>query len=408
MKRWKKIVLILFAAALVAQIPFIVRRFQYAGDAARIAEFNSRPVDQRFSDPEFAEFKGVIHAHTSLGGHSTGSFEELIGAAAANGLDFVLMTEHTSADFDSSALTLNGVHRGVLFIGGHEADTITGDRFLMVPGGPEIFADAKLETPAFLEKHGAQGKLALVTYPEKFRSWDSAFDGIEVFSLHTNAKQNTRLITLPDMLWSYPSYPGLVLADNFRRPDENLRRFDEIASKRRISLFAGTDAHSNIGFHLLGDDAGNRLLNIKIDPYRTTFGIVRAHILVERGKPLTREAVVEAVRAGRFFVGFDAAGDTSGFTFTAESGSKRVPMGGEAVSSPDTRFVVELPAATGFTIFRNGEKWTDQSLAGKREHRHVFFNITEPGAYRVEVYRDDVGTAFRTMPWILSNPIYVR
>jgi hypothetical protein len=39
-------------------------------------------------------------------------------------------------------------------------------------------------------------------------------------------------------------------------------------------------------------------------------------------------------------------------------------------------------------------------------------NYTSPqldyGVYRVEVYRDDLGPPFDKIPWIISNPIYVR
>ncbi len=401
MKRWKKIALVLLAVVIVAQVPYVFRRFQIAERARLIAETDAGRVSRE--DPDFSEFKGVIHAHTNIGGHSTGSFDELIAAAAENKLDFVVMTEHTSADYDTSALTLNGKYRNTLFIGGHEADTSSGDRFLMLAGGPDIFADAKLETPKFLEKYHAQGKAALITYPEKFKTWDSNFDGIEVFSLHTNAKQNTRILTIPDMLWSYPSYPGLTLAENFRRPDENLRRFDEIAAKRDISLFAGTDAHSNIGFHILGDDAGNKLIKLKIDPYAKLFGIVRAHILIERGKPLTRESVIEAFKSGRLFVGFDVGGDTSGFSFTAESGGKRWVMGSSLPFTSGIILRAASPVPARFVLLKNGE-----ILSSTPPQSDYSFEVTAPGAYRVEVYRDDLGSSFKTMPWILSNPIFIR
>jgi hypothetical protein len=36
------------------------------------------------------------------------------------------------------------------------------------------------------------------------------------------------------------------------------------------------------------------------------------------------------------------------------------------------------------------------------------FDARDPGAYRVEVYRDDLGQPFDKVPWIISNPIYVR
>lgn len=401
MKRWKKAVLILLAIFAVVQIPFIYRRYEFGQRAGLIESTNAARIAR--TDTEFVEFKGIIHAHTNLGGHSTGSFEELIAAAAANRLDFVVMTEHTSPDFDTAALTLNGTYRDVLFIGGNEADTISGDRFLMLPGGPEMFGDARLETPQFLEKYQAQNRAALITYPEKFKSWDSSFDGIEVFSLHTNAKQNTRILTILDMLWSFPSYPGLTLAANFKRPDENLRRFDEIAARRRISLFAGTDAHSNIGGHIFGDDAGNKLINLKLDRYENIFSIVRAHILLKRTERLTRESVIEAIRGGRMFVGLDVLGDSSGFSFTAESGGKRYSMGDELKFSEGSVLKSASPVAARFVILRNGVKVLEE-----REKTEIAFDVKEPGAYRIEVYRDDLGSELSGMPWIMSNPIFIR
>jgi hypothetical protein len=36
------------------------------------------------------------------------------------------------------------------------------------------------------------------------------------------------------------------------------------------------------------------------------------------------------------------------------------------------------------------------------------FEPQGPGEYRVEVYRELLGSPFDKMPWIISNPIYVR
>ncbi len=401
MKRWKKFLLALLAVLLIAQLPYVYRRYRVGQRADLIQSLNAQRVVRK--DPEFDEYKGIIHAHTSLGGHSTGNFDELIEGAASNGLDFVVMTEHTSADYDTAALTLNGVFKNVLFIGGNEADTISGDRFLMIDGGPEMFADAKLATPQFLEKYHAQGKIALITYPDRFKSWDSDFDGVEVFSLHTNAKRNTRILTIPDMLWSFPSYPGLTVAENFRRPDEELAQYDAVAAKRPLTLFAGTDAHSNIGFHLLGDDAGHKFINLKIDRYATTFGIVRAHILIEHGTPLNRESVIEAFRKGRVFVGFDVAGDTSGFDLHAEAGATKTRMGEATELKEGLKLRAFAPLPARFVVYRDGTKVYESGNQAEIE-----FDVKDRGAYRVEVYRDDLGSSFGIAPWIYSNPIYVR
>lgn len=400
MKIVKRIFLVFLILFVLAQIPFICRRYQTGTLAEKIAQLD--PQRTNYSDPSFKEYKGIIHAHTNLGGHSTGSFDELIAAANANDLDFVLMTEHYSDTFDTAEKTLNGVYGKTLFIGGNELDTTDGDRFLLIPGGGEAAKARMSGTAAFLEKAHEENKLALITYPEKFKSWDSNFDGIEVFSLHTAAKQMNWLTALGDLIWSYPSYPELTLAKNFRRPDVNLLKFDEIASQRKISLFAGTDAHSNIGFHLFGDDAGNKLINIKVDPYETVFRMARLHVLLPTGVAFNRETLIGAVRDGSYFVGFDALGDTTGFTFNRDMAAFGQPGGPEPVDSFG-RLRATAPLKARFVVFKNGEKLLEDPDTLVTEVRNL-----APGVYRVEVYRDDLGPPFDKMPWIISNPIYVR
>ena len=387
---------------LLAQIPFIYRRYQTGKLAEKIAQLDAQRTT--YQDPNFKEYKGIIHAHTNLGGHSTGSFDELIAAANANDLDFVLMTEHYSDAFDTAALTLNGVYGKTLFVGGNEIDTSDGDRFLLIPGGGDAAKARMSGTSAFLEKAHAENKLALITYPERFKSWDSAFDGIEVFSLHTIAKQMNPLTALGDLIWSYPSYPELTLAKNFQRPDANLQKFDEISAQRKISLFAGTDAHSNIGFHLFGDDGGHKLINIKLDPYETIFRIARIHVLIEKDKPFDCESLVEAIRAGRFFIGFDAIGDTTGFSFTAIGSAFVHPefsMGDNGAWSSELKVI--LPLGARVVVYKDGQPFHEENGVSAYNSQQVDY-----GVYRVEVYRDDLGPPFDKMPWIISNPIYVR
>src|SRR6476661_785107 len=163
MKLWKKILLILLAAFVLLQLPFVYRRFRIAQLAEKIDQLNSQRSAP--NDPRFKDYKGIIHAHTSLGGHSTGTFDELISAANANNLDFVIMTEHYSDLYDTSSLTLNGVHGKTLFIGGNEIDTGDGDRFLMIPGSADAASLRKLPTSQVLEKLHSENRLAFITYP---------------------------------------------------------------------------------------------------------------------------------------------------------------------------------------------------------------------------------------------------
>jgi hypothetical protein len=68
---------------------------------------------------------------------------------------------------------------------------------------------------------------------------------------------------------------------------------------------------------------------------------------------------------------------------------------------------VKLRAAASqiarFVIFKDGEKIFESG-----ENTEIIFEAKEPGAYRTEVYLDALGSPFDKMPWIVSNPIYIR
>lgn len=401
MKRFLKWAFLMILIILVlVQIPYIYRRWQIGKLAEKIDQLQSARIARE--DPIFKDYKGVIHVHTSLGGHATSGFDELIEGANANGLDFVVMTEHSSDLYDTAALTLNGKYgNNTLFIGGNEMDTAT-DRFFLVPGGAEAGFFNKTDTKTFLDKIHSENRLAFIAYPEKHQTWDSNFDGIEVFSLHTASKQISPLPVILDVVWSYPAYPDLTFAQYLKRPDANLVKFDEISQSRRISMFTGLDAHSNLGFHLLGDDSGGKILNLKFDRFATIFRLFRIHLLLKKDEPLTRESVVEALKNGRYFTGFDTLGDTSGFMFAAAGPSSSGVMGDEVALNDGTLLKLAAPEPARFVIFRNGEKFFESTGT------EATFDVNEKGTYRAEVYLDALGAPFDQMPWIMSNPIYVK
>ena len=400
MKLWKRILLVLLAVILLAQIPFIYRHYELGRLADKIASLETRKIKRE--NQNYNDYKGIIHVHTSLGGHSTGSFDELIDGAAENNLDFVVMTEHTKELYDTSAQTLQGIHGGVLFVGGQEVETAS-DRFLLLPGSPQAAQARQLPTDDFLRQIHALNKLALITYPEKFNSWNSDFDGIEIFSLHTNARKMNPVSAILDTVWTYYSYPELVLADYFKRPDENLQQFDEVTSQRKSTLFAGSDAHSNIGFHLFGDDAGNKLINLKIDHYETIFHLVRTHILLEKDKPLNQETLLDALKNGHAFIGFDVLSNTEGFTFSASNGRENKIQGDDINLLQGIELKAAAPQSARFVVFKNGVKISETA-----ETSEINIRVEEKGTYRVEVYLYALGSPFDKTPWIISNPIYVR
>src|SRR6267142_117355 len=99
MKRWKKLLLLLLILVLLSQIPFAYRRYKLGRLHAAVQQLKSQRVTQ--ANDGLAEFRGVAHVHSFLGGHSPGSFQEIIAAGQTNGLDFVVMTEHPAKNFNT-------------------------------------------------------------------------------------------------------------------------------------------------------------------------------------------------------------------------------------------------------------------------------------------------------------------
>jgi hypothetical protein len=367
MRSKKFIFLVLFVLLLLSQTPFAYRRFKLRRLNAAIQQLNSQRTPQQTVG--FTEYKGVVHVHSFLGGHSAGTFSEIISAAQANQLNFVIMTEHTEKDFDTAQMTLQGVHGGVLFINGNEVSAENGDRLLVLPG-----------------------EVSIAAYPEEFKNWDTArINGVEVYNVFTNARRINSVIAFFDVLWSQRSYPELIFALYFQRPDENLKRWDQALALGPLTATGGNDAHANIGVSLK-DSSGKTLLGIQLDPYATSFRLVRLHVLIEEGKTLDAATLMEAVKAGHCFIGFDFLGDPSGFVFEAENGKIQ---GDEISLTPDTRLRVRSPLPARIVIFKDGAVWVDEMTASKE------IQVTERGVYRVEVY------LFDNLPWIISNPVYV-
>src|SRR6266536_1500413 len=401
MKVWKKLSIALLALLVLSQIPFAYRRYKLSHLKVTIQQLNSQRIPSL--DSSFTEYKGVIHVHSFLGGHSSGSFQEIIEAAKANELQFVVMTEHPAKEFNTAEMTLKGEHAAILFVNGNEAATIEGDRLLVVPGDVLTGLSSNRSTRSVIEQAKCGGKLTVVAYPEDFKSWDiDGYDALEVYNVYTNARRINPIIAFFDTLWSYRSYRDLLFANFYTRPSSELAKWDDATCSRRVTGLAGNDAHSNIGLSL-NDSAGRTLLGVKLDPYATSFHLVRVHALIPQGSPLEETTLVEALKMGHCFIGFDLFGDTSGFSFTAKNSVDRRIQGDEIALVNEVHLSVSLPIPATIVLFKDGKSIQEESGTSKKE-----FVVDERGTYRVEAYLPQLGHSVSEQPWIISNPIYVR
>lgn len=395
----RKFLLALLVVILFSQAPFAYRRYRLKRLQSTIQQLASQRIPNDTAT-EYVDYKGVIHVHTSLGGHSSGTFTELIAAAKSNDLDFVIMTEHPQAEFDTGAMTLSGLHAGVLFVNGNEVATADGDRLLLIPAPPN--ANERRSTKEVVDQQKASHGLAFAAYPTESNTWQSnAVDGVEIYNLFTNTKRINRVVTFFDGLWSYRSYPDLMFANFFARPTEDLKRWDEAmsSSNRKLVAVGGNDAHSNVGFGL-ADSTGKHIVGVKLDPYERSFRTIRTHVLIQKDKSLTRESLLEALSLGHCYVSFDIFGDAAGFDFRLLQSSG--VMGDETAYLQPLELTAKAPLASRFVLLRNGVA-VDQSAGST-----VRFPVTAPGIYRIEVYLDSLPPPATGKPWILSNPIYIR
>ena len=404
MKRWKKIALITLALFLLFQIPFIYRRIRLGQLSRAIQQVNSERVADQ-TERAYADYKGVIHVHSSLGGHSTGNLSDIIQGANRNQLNFVVMTEHPSDLMDTSEQTLKGVHAGVLFINGNEVVTASHDRFLLLPGGADAATANTIGSEQVLTAQKTHGGLSFIAYPQEFQSWDANdYDGLEVYNLYTNTKKINYFVTFFDGLWSYWSYADLMFARFYERPSDALKRWDELirTKNRKVVATAGNDAHANVGFRV-GDLTGKELIGLHLDPYERSFHLVRNHVLIEKEKPLTPDTLLAAIASGHCYIAFDIFGESSGFTFTAENSQGRRIMGDEIELLDGVRLVVTTPVPSRVLLIKDGQVIRDEDGTSRKEYA-----ATERGTYRVEVYLTQLGSLVKDKPWIISNPIYVR
>ena len=143
--------------------------------------------------------------------------------------------------------------------------------------------------------------------------------------------------------------------------------------------------------------------------------LARNHILVDH--PLSgdliadRAAVLDALKAGRVYVGLDILGDAGGFRFTARTGKTTARMGMEIPVEGETAFEVRSPSAAAaleatIRLLRDGVV-VAQSTPGASTLR---YGDRRPGVYRVEVVvpRKSAPQVPGETIWIYSNPIYLR
>ena len=380
------------------------------------------------NDP-WNEYRGILHSHSELSHDSEVPFEEILRAMKAAKLDFICLSDHCvegRADFDAQ---WRGIHDGKLFIPGFEM------KDGMMPFGVSrgIVLSNNTEGAILARQIVDNGGVLFYAHPEEPREWSRPeLTGMEIYNIHTDFKRQKGGLgaLLPELIVNQRRYPDQIYHLMFRRPTEFLQRWDALNGTRHLTGIAANDCHQNVGFRgfytndqLRIEDTsprtlkeiklnwftrlvaracfgplepGRKLFHVQLDPYERSARFVNTHILA---RELSEPAILDSLRAGRVFIGFDMIADSSSFRWTAGDRSGSAVMGESHALSKETRLRATSPLPCRFTIVRDG------MAVHQVEGREVEWAPTGPGKYRVEA---ELKISDEWVPWVYANPIQLR
>ncbi len=379
---------------------------------------------------DWKEYRGILHSHSLLSHDCEVPFEEILRALKTAGLDFICLSDHCvdgRADFSAQ---WRGIHDGKLFIPGFEMKE--GIMPFGVASG--VVLSNRTDSAELAQQIVENGGLLFYAHSEEPRAWERpGLTGMEIYNIHSDFKSARKGVggLLPELLINQRRYPEHVLRLLFHRPTAFLKRWDELNRTRHIVGIAGNDCHQNTGVRgivtatntlYVEDTSPRKLKNVKLnwmirplagmffgplkpgrtvfhvqlDPYERTGRFVNTHVLAQE---LTEPAILDSLRQGRVFVGFDLIADSAGFRWFAGNGARPVPMGGNAPWTSDMRLNAMSPEPCRFTIVKDG------STVWQQEGRAVEWSPPGPGKYRVEAELEVLG---EWVPWVYANPIELR
>lgn len=343
----------------------------------------------------------ALHVH-SRHSDGTGTVPEIVAAAAAAGLDAVLLTDH-----DTLAARAAGDerwHGSVLLCVGEEVTQRPGHHYLAF-GLAEPIDHRGLTPREVVAAVSDAGGFGILAHPFSVGSprhrflpkagWEEVAPpgaaGFELWSLFCDTVER-----LPS-LWEgvrFLRHPDRVL--DGARP-EALARWDELTAQRRITAVGGLDAHQ-VGLRI-----GGRV-PLRALAYRRSFRLLRTHVLLEEppsgDAARDRDALYAALRAGRCYLARDSLAPARGFACWAQRPGERVELGEETAFADGFALHVRLPSAATLRVVHDGV-----AIAEQRHASELTLPLAEPGVYRVEARLHAHG---RSRAWIYANPLYLR
>ena len=326
------------------------------------------------------------------------------------GLQFIVLTDHGDGTRTPDPPQYRS---GVLVIDGVELST-AGGHYIAI-GLPRAPYPLRGEARDVVEDVRRLGGFGIVAHPDsakeglRWRDWEAPFDAVEWLNADTEWRDE-RVSHLARALLQYPFRSAETLASLLDRPDPTLLRWDSITQRRRVVAVAGADAHARAGW--MDDDAigYRRKWFLKFPSYEALFRTFATRI--ELTEPLQPDPfaasaqVTSALKSGHVFSAVTAIAAPAALQFSAEGARGSRATQGDSLDSSggSVSFVARSNvSAGGVIVLRQDGRIVAQHPLPELK----FTSSAGAGTYRVEVYLSHA-PGDPPVPWIVSNPIYVR
>jgi hypothetical protein len=346
-----------------------------------------------------------LHMHTP---YSDGYYthEQIAQAAMQTGLDAVIVTDHNVYVNGPQGYYQDGERRVLLLIGEEIHDTTRQPQknHLLVFGTEQELATQAYDPQHLIASVRQAGGLAFIAHPvdpaapavnQEDISWVDwgvrGYTGIELWNGFSEFKSRLKS-KLHAIFYAY--LPWFISVGPH---PQALQRWDELLSKgQKVVAIGGSDAHA-LPIHL-------GPLNRTIFPFEFHFRGINSHLYLPDGligdAKEDGERIIDALRLGRVFIGYDLPASTRGFRFTAKGKDEMVYPGAALSVGNGVTFQIHLPQTAECCLIKDGNLiriWRNNTI-------HTFVT-SQPGIYRVEAYIHYLGSR---RGWIFSNPIYLK
>ena len=354
----------------------------------------------RLNAQDYRIYRGCVHIHSTYS-DGGGSVEEIAQAAQNAGLDYAVLTDHNTLQPLRDGK--EGWYVNTLILISTELSLPDG-HFLALNLPPDFTWDRN-NTQRAINQVNAAGGFGYFAHPISRWPWTNwnvtGFTGMELTNLSSlfhqeGTSQPLRLIG--NFMRDYLANSNRAMQRTMMvASDGSLERWSEMIKSRQTVGIGSVDAHALIKI-------GGR--ELRIPSYGDIFRSLQIHILVpesfNRDINHDKRLVYSALQNGRCYTAYTIWGDPSGFQYSASRSGQSVVMGQPiAREGGSVTLRVRVPGnqRTTTRIFRGPDRIFSTTLKS--------FSVPAPvaGAYRAEV---DVTRDGRLVPWVISNPIYVR